>query len=101
MPITVALVGNDGHTVRVPQELASYSRTISAALHGPQDSLEHDQVVTFSFPHSIPATQPVLDEVVRYMQFKKQWDGRADAPRFDLQVDILHDLTIVADYLDI
>jgi hypothetical protein len=35
------------------------------------------------------------------MRFKKEWDGRADAPRFNIDPNFLRDLTIVADYLDI
>ena len=98
--VTVALVGNDGHSVSVPVQLARYSKTITAAI-APFIDEGSDEVVTFSFPPSIPASQAVLDEVVRYMSFKHQWDGKWDVPRFDLKIDILHDLTIVADYLDI
>ena len=105
--VTVALVGNDGHRVSVPMKLASYSKTISAVLApylDPAENTSNDNMheeVTFTFPSTIPANQAVLDEVVRYMAFKQKWEGDPDSPRFDIKLDILHDLTIVADYLDI
>ena len=55
----------------------------------------------FCFPDQVPATQQVLQELYRYMKFKREWQGRPDAPHFDVDKQVLRELTIVADYLDI
>jgi hypothetical protein len=91
---TISLISSDGHRMAVPVELARYSKTISAALEA------NDVIAAFQFPPGI-ATGAILDEIVRYMKYRKEYEGRLDAPKYDIPENVVRDLTLAADYLDI
>lgn len=86
----------DEHQIQIPETLARYSKTISALL----DSNEGQQDVTFSFPAGL-ASIKLVEEIVRYMRYRREYDGKLDAPKYDIDHNVLRDLTLLADYLDI
>lgn len=96
--LAVTLISHDGHSVAVPLELARYSRTICALLDSQSGGGE--QPTTVHFPPG-PITARTLQEAVRYMRFRREWEGRPDAPRYEIDPDIVRDLTLAADYLDL
>lgn len=91
---SITLISSDGHEVMVSVELARYSKTINAALNS------NHFLTVFQFPPGM-ATLPVLSEIVRYMNYRKEYEGRLDAPQFEIPPDIVRDLTLAADFLDI